>query len=189
MAENTSKKPSAIKTTKRVTANRNFTGTTSGTRKKSSSAKTAKSNVSTAAKTVAATAATIGAVKIAKRAGGKAIATWLICFIVAIIIGASVCFFVGKNDRFDLTGDDMISISLGETYSDQGVEIVEFGIDLSKFAVVETDLSKNENGEYFASAPGDYYISYTVKSLKFGFIYPIQKIRLVSVIGASEGGE
>ena len=98
---------------------------------------------------------------------------------------------MGKNDRFDILGEEHVYLSLqsGDKYVDEGVDICEFGINISDKALIETDLEKDSDGNYYAETAGDYYISYTVKSLKFGLVYPIRKIRLVSVIGSSEGGE
>ena len=178
MAENQTQKPSASKTTKRVTANKSIfagTGTKSTTNKTVKRAGTA--------------AATVGAVKAAKKMSGKSIAVVFICFILALAIGAGVCFFLGRNDKFDIVGNEQISINVNEKYADEGVDIREFGINLSKKAIIDTDLKTDGNGNYYAEEAGDYYIAYTVKSLKFGLIYPVQKIRLISVIGESEGGE
>lgn len=177
MAENKSGQSSARKTTKRVTANNIFAGTGS------------KSPTKKTVKRAGAVAATVGAVKIAKKLSGKSIAVIFICFILALAIGVGVCFFLGRNDRFDILGAEQINLDVNEKYVDEGVFIKEFGINLSDKAVVDTDLKQDENGNYYAESAGDYYIAYTVKSLKFGLIYPVQKIRLVSVNGQSEGGE
>lgn len=181
MADNKSGQSSARKTTKRVTANNIFAGSNS----KSTTQKTVKR---TGVAAVSA-AATVGAVKAAKKMSGKSIAVIFICFILALAIGVGVCFFLGRNDKFDMLGAEQIYLAVNEKYSDEGVDIKEFGINLSKKAIVDTDLKSDGNGNYYADSAGDYYIAYTVKSLKFGLIYPVQKIRLISVIGESEGGE
>ena len=179
MAENKSGQPSARKTTKRVTANNIFAGSNS----KSTTRKTVKR---TGVAAVSA-AATVGAVKAAKKMSGKSIAVILICFILALAIGACVCFFLGRNDKFDFIGSEELSLTLNETYADEGVEIKEFGLDISKKATVKTNLKQNENGEYYAEEAGTYYMIYSVKSLKFGLIYPTQKIRLITFVEPSEG--
>lgn len=193
MADSSNRKSSVSKTTKRVSANRAVFGGNYGAKNKTRASKvksggSAKS-VLGAAVGAAAAAGTARAVKKAvKRSGAKTLAVIFICFIVGAAIGAGVCWFLGKNDKFEMLGEEHIYIAVGEVYADEGVTIKEFGIDLSKRAVCESDL-KNDGGGFYAESAGDYYISYTVKSVKFGFIYPVRKIRLVSVIGASEGGE
>nr|MBO4517743.1 hypothetical protein [Clostridia bacterium] len=178
MANNSGGKSSVSKTTKRVKANNIFAGTGKSGTKKSSTVKTAVSVI-----------AATGAVKAAKKAGGRTILTAFICFILALAVGAGVCFFLGRNDKFELVGEEHVYLEVNERYSDTGVDIREFGLDFSKKAVIETDLEKDSDGNYYAASAGDYYISYTVKSLKFGLVYPVCKIRLISVIGNSEGGE
>ena len=196
MSENKSGKPSASKTTKKVSANKNvFAGFNSANKNTSSKKSTAKKSSGTAKKATATAVATgaavsaIGAVKAAKKMGGRSIAVIIICFILALAVGAGVCFFIGKNDKFDMVGKEQVALEINQKYTDEGVDIKEFGINLSNKAIIDTDLQTDAEGNYYAESAGDYYIAYTVKSLKFGFIYPIQKIRLISVVGASEGGE
>lgn len=198
---------STSKTTKRVTANNPFSailgGKTSGdtgAKKRTTASRTTTSSrkktvfsasaakAATAVKTAISTAAAVSAVKVAKKPKGRTMPVAVICFILAFIIGAGVCFFAGKDDYFEIVGEEQIYIEQNARYSDEGVKIREFGLDLSNRAVVETDLKKDENGDFYADEAGDYYIMYTVKSLKFGFIYPVKKIRIVSVVGDSEGG-
>lgn len=196
MPDNKGGKSSASKTTKKVSANKdifagfNFVGkktssTKKNTKKSSGTVKAATSTIVAAG----AAASAVGAVKAAKKMGGKSIAVIIICFILALAVGAGVCFFIGKNDKFEINGNEQVILEINQKYADDGVLIKEFGIDLSGKAVIDTDLQTDGEGNYFAESAGDYYIAYTVKSLKFGLIYPVQKIRLISVVGESEGGE
>lgn len=167
-------KHTVTKTTKRATAQRPSGG------KKSAAQK-------------AATAAAVAgaAAVISKKVNGKTIAIAVIALIIAFGIGVGACFILSKNDRFDIVGQDEITLQLSESYKDQGVDIREYGIDLSGKAKVEADpkLKTDENGEYYADEVGTYYIKYTVSSLKFGFVYKIQKVRLLTFVEESESGE
>lgn len=138
---------------------------------------------------IATAAVTRSAKKSIKKTNGKTIIAVVLSFVLAIVLGAGVCFLLGKNDQFTINGNEEVTLTLGQTYKDEGVKIIEFGMDLSNKAVVETNLSKNENGEYYAEYADKFYIAYTVKSIKFGFVYSVQKIRFVTFEGASEGGE
>ena len=139
--------------------------------------------------------ATTVVAKKAKRTNSKTLAAIIISFILALAIGLGICFVMGKNDEFTLLGDEVIYLSTEETYKDNGVKIIEYGMDISKNAVVKTNLKVNEDGEYYAdeellaSGPNQFYICYTVKSIKFGFVYNVQKIRLITFTDMSEGGE
>ena len=139
--------------------------------------------------------ATTVVAKSAKRTNSKTLAAIIISFILALAIGLGICFVIGKNDEFTLLGDEVIYLSTEETYKDDGVKIIEYGMDISKNAVVKTNLKVNEDGEYYAdeellaSGPNQFYICYTVKSIKFGFVYNVQKIRLITFTDMSEGGE
>lgn len=175
MADNKSGQPSARKTTKRVTANNVFAGSNS------------KSTTQKTVKRAGVAAASVGAVKAAKKMSGKSFVVVFVCFILALAVGVGVCFFLGRNDKFDFIGNEELSLTLNETYADEGVEIKEFGLDISKKATVKTNLKQNEKGEYYAEETGTYYMIYSVKSLKFGLIYPTQKIRLITFVEPSEG--
>lgn len=162
-------------------------GSSSGSNKKSSS--TGKKVAAGVGIGLATAAVTKGVKKSAKKTNGKTIVAVMLSFVLAIMLGAGTCFLLGKNDQFTLNGSDEVTLQLGQTYKDEGVKIVEFGMDFSNKAVVETNLSKNENGEYYAEYADKFYIAYTVKTIKFGFVYGVQKIRFVTFEGSSEGGE
>lgn len=146
-------------------------------------------NASTKQKVATGAAVAGGAILVGKKVSGKAILIALLSFVLALAVGASVCFFLSRNDTFAINGSDELTFVLGETYADEGVTIKEFGFDLSNKAVVETNLKTNDDGKYYADNTGTYYIAYTVKSLKFGFVYHVQKVRLITFVEASEGGE
>lgn len=167
------RKPNASKTTQRASASDPF-GSGKG---------------STAKKVAAGASVAGGAFALGKRASKKAILIAIVSFLLALAIGAGVCFFMGRNDTFEINGSDELMLTLGETYQDEGVLIKEFGFDLSNKAVINTNLKTDENGKYYAENVGTYYIAYTVNSIKFGFVYHVQKVRLVTFVEASEGGE
>lgn len=164
-------KPNASKTTKQAQASNPW------------------ANASTGKKVAVGAAAAGGTVMIAKKVSLKSILIAILCFVLAGAIGAGICFFMGKNDCFNIIGNDEITLTLDQNYADEGVLIKEFGLDLSKNAKISTNLKQNGNGEFYAETAGTYYIAYTVNSLKFGFVYHIQKIRLITFVEASEGGE
>ena len=54
---------------------------------------------------------------------------------------------------------------------------------------MSTNLKKDIQGNYYAEEEGTYYITYTVDSLKYGSIFKIQKIRLITFVEPTEAGE
>ena len=113
--------------------------------------------------------------------------------IVLLIAGAVGGFFavkvLTKNDCFVLNGKDEITLTLGETYADEGAKVIAFGKDDSDKLVVETNLTKNEDGTYSAEEIGTYYITYNVNNLKYGSIFKVQKIRLITFVEEAETDE
>ncbi len=116
--------------------------------------------------------------------------TWLCAFallILGICVGLGTFFLVCKDDCFNIIGEDELCFTLSETYVDAGVRVISFGKDISSEVTIETNLSKNASGEYYASEVGTYYIKYMSNDIKFGTLFKIQKIRLITFVENSEG--
>lgn len=114
--------------------------------------------------------------------------------LIGIAAGFAVCTFMSKNDRFVLLGDQSFSVDVGDsyTYTEQGVEAICFGRDVSAKLSVETDLEQDANGNYIipTDKEGVYTITYTVNAYKFqkGENGVIKRIRTFTVNAAEEDG-
>lgn len=112
---------------------------------------------------------------------------------ILLIVGAVGGFWgfkvLTKNDCFVLIGNEAVERQIGESYEDEGVKIVAFGKDDSKNVIIETNLTKNPDGTYTSNEEGTYYIAYTVNNFKYGTLFKIQKIRLITFVDATEEGE
>ncbi len=106
----------------------------------------------------------------------------LLCLALGIGAGAGACALVCKDDCFKLKGKKSYTVSVGTplVYGDEGVKIVSFGGDISDRVEIETNLTETVDGRYTAdtSQTGEYYIIYTVDSVKYG---KIQRVRTISV--------
>ena len=113
--------------------------------------------------------------------------------VMLLVVGAVSGFFglkvVMKNDCFVLNGQDEITLQLGESYTDEGAKVIAFGKDEAKKVIIETNLTKNEDGSYTAEEVGTYYMVYKVENLKYGKLFKVQKIRLITFVEVSEGAE
>ena len=119
----------------------------------------------------------------------------VLCLLVGLAAGYFVCELMSKNDRFVLVGETAFSIDVGEpyTYTEQGVDAVCFGRDVSDKLHVETTLQKDGNGNYIipTDKEGVYTITYTVDCLKFGEKAPngvIKRIRVFTVSAQEDDG-
>lgn len=133
-----------------------------------------------------------------KKLGFKAILIILIVTVIGGAIGAGVCWFVCRNDCFNIIGNDEITLTLkqeGEqfnkrnSYTDQGVKIVSFGKDVSKDVYIETDLKQNQDGSYYADEVGTYYIIYKTNDIKYGKIFTVKRIRLITFVEGTPDNE
>ena len=106
----------------------------------------------------------------------------LLCLALGIGAGAGGYALVSRNDCFTLKGKSSYTVSVGTplVYGDEGVKVISFGGDISHRVSVETNLTKTDDGRYTAdtSHAGEYYIIYTVESVKYG---NIQRVRTISV--------
>ena len=94
-----------------------------------------------------------------------------------------------KNDCFEMIGKDEISVEIGSSYYDQGVKIISFGKDQQQSIEIETNLTKNADGSYTSNEEGTFYIKYKSNSFKYGKLFKVERIRLISFVEASEPGE
>lgn len=148
---------------------------------------TKKAEMSTQAK---ATAVGVGAssVLLSKHAGKKGMLTACIFLVVGLLIAVGTWWFLCRDDTFELLGSTEVTLTLDEQYSDEGVKIVAFGKDDSKNFEIETNL-KISNGKYYSDEVGTFYIKYKTNNFKYGKLFSVEKIRLVTFVEASEGGE
>lgn len=130
-----------------------------------------------------------------KKLGFRAILIILLVTLIGACIGAGACWFVCRNDCFDIIGKDEITleitinqkqgnemITVPNKYVDDGVRVVSFGRDVSDKVQVETNLKQNTDGSYYADEVGTYHIIYKVDDIKYGKIFTIQRIRLITFV-------
>lgn len=123
-----------------------------------------------------------------KKAGPIAVLVIVVFFVVGLLGGYLTFLLTSSNDCFDMLGKEEITLTLDEKYIDEGVKIIEFGKDISENVEYDTNLLSNGN-EFYAEEVGTYYIKYSVDSFKYGKIFKIQKVRLITFVESSEGGE
>lgn len=113
--------------------------------------------------------------------------------VLVLAVGAVGGFFsvklMTKKDCFTLNGKDEITLQLNESYKDEGAKVIAFGKNDESKVKVETNLTKNDDGTYSAKEEGTYYMIYTVDNFKYGTLFKIQKIRLITFVEATEQDE
>ncbi len=124
-----------------------------------------------------------------KKLGAGAILGALILLVVGAVGGYFGVKFITRNDCFVLNGKDEITLQLGESYVDEGAIVVAFGRDETEKVTIETNLTQNHDGSLTSNEVGTYYIVYKVDNLKYGSIFKVQKIRLITFVEVSEGSE
>ena len=98
--------------------------------------------------------------------------------IVGAVAGAIVSAHLTKNDRFELNGDKVVRMEIGDAFFDEGATVISFGRDVSSNVQVGGD-------ELNASVEGVYQLVYTIDDIRWG---NFQRVRVV-IVGDPEGAE
>lgn len=121
----------------------------------------------------------------------KALLIFLLVILFGGVIGAGVCWYVCRDDCFTIIGNEEITLTLKEddeligprnSYRDDGVNVISFGRDVSDKVYIETNLKQYPDGNYYADEIGTYYIIYKVDDIKYGKIFTVQRIRLITFV-------
>lgn len=99
----------------------------------------------------------------------------IIFLILGLIAGGCACYYVTKDDSFELIGDKEITITIGEEYVDLGAVAKAFGKDVSQDIKVESEVD--------ITTAGTYAVIYTCESIRFK---DIKRIRYVTVVEGVE---
>lgn len=96
--------------------------------------------------------------------------------VIFLVIGAVAGFFTTKyltrNDKFEIIGDQTITLNIGETYEDEGAVAISFGKDISADIKVENNIDNTKEGRY--------YIKYTIDNFRYNGVV---KYRYIVYVG------
>ena len=93
-------------------------------------------------------------------------------FAVGIFGGYFTVKTLTKNDTFELIGEKYITLTLGQSYQDEGVKVIFFGRDMSGEIVTENNI------DY--SSVGQYYIKYEYSNFLYKDITIYRYVTIVS---------
>ena len=128
--------------------------------------------------------------KSATKSLGKNMAIIIVLFlIIGIGLGIGAGFYVCRNDCFEIVGADELTLTIGENYYDEGCKVISLGRDISSDIEIETDLTVNQDGSLTGDETKTYYILYKSNDIKYGKIFTVTKIRLITFVEESESEE
>ena len=128
--------------------------------------------------------------KSATKSLGKNMAIIIVLFlIIGIGLGIGAGFYVCRNDCFEIVGADELTLTIGENYYDEGCKVISLGKDISSDIEIETDLTINQDGSLTGDETKTYYILYKSNDIKYGKIFTVTKIRLITFVEESESEE
>ncbi len=124
--------------------------------------------------------------KSASKSLGKNMLVLVIVFlIIGLLLGVGASFYLTRSDCFEIIGQDELSLTLGENYVDEGCKVISFGRDISNEIEIETDLIVNADGSLTGDEIKTYYILYKSNDIKYGKIFTVTKIRLITFVEPS----
>ncbi len=106
----------------------------------------------------------------------------MLFFLIVFAGGCAGGYFLAnhftQNDTFEVIGEKTITLTLGQTYEDEGAIAISFGKDVS--SKIET-----ENNIDFSTA-GQYYIKYTIKDIRYS---GLSRYRTIIIVDEEAGNE
>lgn len=106
---------------------------------------------------------------------------YALILIVILAFGAVGGFFGAKflirNDKFEINGDQEITLEVGDYYIEKGATIISFGRDISKEVKIDSTVD--------TTTAGQYYVKYTVEDIRFG---NVERYRYVEVVEVENEG-
>lgn len=128
-----------------------------------------------------------------KKSGSKLTKSLGILAVVFLVIGVGLgigaSFYLCRNDCFEIIGSDELTLTIGENYYDEGCKVVSFGRDISDEVEIETDLIINSDGSLTGDDTKTYYILYKSNDIKYGKVFTVTKIRLITFVEEPEQDE
>lgn len=112
--------------------------------------------------------------QVVKNTHGLTLFFVVLFFIIGAVGGYFGYAYVTKPDTFELLGEKEITLTVGDTFVDQGFKAIAFGKDVSD--KVEIDGTVDTNIE------GTYVLTYTVNNLKYN---GVKRCRVVNVVANS----
>lgn len=114
-----------------------------------------------------------------KRLNGFTLFFCILALVAGVVIGVFAYKTVCADDVFRVKGEKEYAIKLNSAdfvYIDEGVEVIEFGKDISDVVAIETNMEILGDGRYTVdtSVPARYYIKYTVDSTKYAEVCRIR---------------
>ena len=109
--------------------------------------------------------------------------------VIGVGLGIGAGFYLCRNDCFEIIGSDELTLTIGENYYDEGCKVVSFGRDISDEVEIETDLIINPDGSLTGDDTKTYYILYKSNDIKYGKVFTVTKIRLITFVEEPEQDE
>lgn len=107
--------------------------------------------------------------------------SYALILLLVFLLGSGVGgFYLGKhlirNDKFEVVGEKVITLNVGDDYTDAGAVAIAFGR--------EVEVKPEGDDKVNTQIPGEYYIKYTAKSLRYK---KVARYRVVVVLAPEEG--
>lgn len=92
----------------------------------------------------------------------------IVFLVLGLAAGGSACYFLTKDDTFNIKGDSIVKLSVGDEYTESGYEATSFGKDISSDITIE--------GKVDTSTSGVYVIKYKCNHLRFKDVVRIRYV-------------
>lgn len=117
-----------------------------------------------------------------KKAHPVAFLLVVLFLVVGAVAGYFTVQYLTRDDRFEIIGEQTVTLKVGEEYVDEGAVAISFGRDISD--KVEIDTSNIDN-----TKADRYYVKYTVDDIRYNGVVKYRFVVFVDEIATENPGE
>ncbi|RXZ57865.1 DUF5011 domain-containing protein [Candidatus Borkfalkia ceftriaxoniphila] len=100
--------------------------------------------------------------------------------LIGIAAGVGASWFLTKDDTFELNGEKVIRLTVGDTYEEQGAKAISFGKDISSKVQISGDKPD-------LAVAGEYQIVYKVDDFRYKDYQLVRRVVVEDAGGETNG--
>lgn len=118
--------------------------------------------------------------KTVKRTHKATVVLAVLFLLIGIAAGVGASWFLTKDDTFELNGEKVIRLTVGDTYEEQGAKAISFGKDISSKVQISGDKPD-------LAVAGEYQIVYKVDDFRYKDYQLVRRVIVEDAGGETNG--
>ena len=118
--------------------------------------------------------------KTVKKSHKATVVLAVLFLLIGIAAGVGASWFLTKDDTFELNGEKVIRLTVGDTYEEQGAKAISFGKDISSKVQISGDKPD-------LAVAGEYQIVYKVDDFRYKDYQLVRRVIVEDAGGETNG--